>query len=111
MLRPGKMNEVSQEIIKFGYDLVALQEIRWQGQGRIDKPEYTLLYSGPERKTGQFGVGFIITKKVRKSLMEFEAINERMCRIRLRGRFRNMTIINTHAPTAEEKRRRESGVL
>jgi hypothetical protein len=37
MLQPGKMMEISNEVLKLGIDLVALQEIRWQGHGEINK--------------------------------------------------------------------------
>jgi hypothetical protein len=58
-------------------------KIRWQGQGRIDKQEYSLMYSGPKRGTGLYGTGFMVSKRVRNSILEFEAINERFCKLHL----------------------------
>jgi hypothetical protein len=61
------MKESSDEIRKFQYDLVALQEVIWHGRGRIDKTEYSLLYSGLDRRPGMFGTGVIISKRFRNS--------------------------------------------
>jgi hypothetical protein len=43
MLQPRKMQEVAQEMTHNATDIVALQEMRWQGSGRIDKPELTII--------------------------------------------------------------------
>jgi exonuclease III len=106
MLQPGKIQEVAQEMIRHKIDIVALQEIRWQGTGRIDKPEFTIIHSGSQERTGQLGTGFIITRKMIESVLEYETINERICRLRMKGRCRDITILSVHAPT-EEKEERE----
>jgi hypothetical protein len=51
MLQPGKMQEVAQELARYKIDIMALPEIIWQGTGRIDKPEFTVTYSGPQKRT------------------------------------------------------------
>jgi len=55
MLQPGKMMERADEVLKLGIDLVALQEIRWQGHGEINNKNFTVIYNGPENRTGQYG--------------------------------------------------------
>jgi endonuclease/exonuclease/phosphatase family metal-dependent hydrolase len=65
MLKSGKMQEIANEIQKFEIDIVALQEIRWTGQGRTDKCDCTLIYSGSGKRTGQLCTGFIIAKAIR----------------------------------------------
>jgi exonuclease III len=102
MMQPRKMQEIANEMERNKIDILALQEMCWQGQGRIHKQKYTVLYSGPEYRTGQLGTGFMITSSMRNSLPEFEAVNDRMCRIRIKGRYRNTAIISTHAPTEEK---------
>ena len=58
-----------------------------------DKKECTLLYNGPKLKTGQCGTAFIKSMHMR-SVLAFEPINDSQRKIRLKGRFRNMSMIS-----------------
>ncbi|XP_071628707.1 craniofacial development protein 2-like [Temnothorax longispinosus] len=95
------MMEVAEEVLRYGLDVVALQEVRWKGNGRIDKKNYSMFYSGSETRTGQRGTGFIINSKMKKSYLGFEPLGEKMCKLRLKGRFRNLSIISAYAPTED----------
>jgi hypothetical protein len=99
VLQPGRMKEIMEEIGKARVDVVAVQEIRWQAQGSIDNKDFSFFYSGPKERTGRYGTGFIISAKMRKSFLSFEPLRDRLCKLRLRGKFRNITLIPTYAPT------------
>jgi diketogulonate reductase-like aldo/keto reductase len=67
-----------------------------------------MIYSGSQERTGQLGTGFIITRKMKESMLEYETINDRICRSRMKGRYRNITILSVHAPTeGKEDREKE----
>jgi len=50
---------------------------------------------------GHYGTGFTINAKMRKSFLSFEPPSDRLCELRLQGKFRNITLISTCAPTED----------
>jgi exonuclease III len=82
-------------------DVVAVQEIHWQGQGRIDKKDFSLFYSVPKERTRQYGTGFIVNAQTRTSLLSFEPLSDRLCKLRLCGKSRNLTLLSTYTPTED----------
>ena len=71
LLQAGNMNIIAEEAERYKMEVVALQEIRWKGRGSIRKSKYTLHYSGYDVRQGNGGVGFIVSKKVSKSVLGF----------------------------------------
>lgn len=100
MLMAGKMTEVAREMKRYNIEILALQEIRWSGQGAVDKKEYTLYYSGNE-KQGRNGTGFMISETVRGRVISFRAINGRLSYIRIENKQANISVVNAYAPTED----------
>lgn len=44
------MEEIALEMEKYKISILALQEIRWKGEGIIDNRKYSLLYAGDEKE-------------------------------------------------------------
>jgi hypothetical protein len=85
---------------KYSIDIAAIQEIRWKGTGVMDTGNFTMYYNGNIGNT--FGLGFLVRKKYKHTVIGFEPINERLCVLRVRGKFKNTTMICAHAPTEEK---------
>jgi hypothetical protein len=72
------MQEVAQGMIGYKTDIMGLQEMRWQGSGRIVKPEFTIIFSVSQKITRQLGTGFMIAIKMEESMLEYETLNDRI---------------------------------
>ena len=100
VLQAGNMNMIAEEVERYKMNVVALQEIRWKVKGSIRKVKFTLHYSGNDRQ-GNRGVGFIVSKKATRSELGFSPISERICTLRIKGKFHNITFVNVYAPTED----------
>jgi hypothetical protein len=69
LLKPGKMQELAEQITRIKLDVVAIQEIRWSGTGLSQKKDFSFYYSGANNDTGQAGIGFLIQKKMQKHII------------------------------------------
>jgi exonuclease III len=79
----------------------AIQEIRWSGTGLIKKQNYSLYYSEPSSKTGQAGTEFILLKKRQNYVIGFEPYNVWLCKLRIKGKYNNIMLINVYVPTED----------
>ncbi|KAE9521335.1 hypothetical protein AGLY_018266 [Aphis glycines] len=86
----------------YNLDVLAIQEIRWTGNGNIKKENITLFYSGSENGKHENGVGFMIQDKILPGIKHFSAVSDRLCYIRIAGRLFDLVIINCYAPTEDK---------
>lgn len=89
------------EVDNYHLDIVGLQETRWPFNGKLNSKSHTLYYSGCDDGNHYAGVGIAVRKTLTESVITFEPVNERLCYIRLKGRFQNMSVICFYAPTED----------
>lgn len=68
----------------------------------MDTKEHSLFYSGGN--TNNFGTGFLVAKQYRQSVLKFNPISDRICTLRIKSLFFNITLISAHAPTEEKEK-------
>jgi exonuclease III len=100
LYRIGAFRQLKSELEKYSIDIAAIQGIRWKGTGVMDTGNFTMYYSGNIGST--FGTGCLVRKKYKHIVIGFEPINERLCILRVRGKFNNTTRICAHTPTEEK---------
>lgn len=96
----GKLKHLINEVRKYKFDLVALQETKQWGQGSQDMDDYVFFNSGGSNRL--LGTGFIISKKLKEFVSDFKAISDRLCTLRLKGKYQKITFVNIHAPSEEK---------
>ncbi|XP_058120479.1 craniofacial development protein 2-like [Anopheles ziemanni] len=103
MYRTGALKQLDDELAKLNMDLVALQEIRWLGSGVQNRrgSSYDIYYSCHDRHH-MLGTGFAVGQRAKSAVIDFKAINDRLCYLRMRGKFHNISLINVHAPTEDK---------
>jgi len=60
------------QLDSYKMDINAIQEIRWTGEGIVDKKYHTIFYSC-NRKHHMFGTGFIVNKRIKHLVADFKA--------------------------------------
>jgi len=110
MVQLGKVQLLSEEMMRLGVDICGLSEVRRDGQRHFTTLDsHTIVYSG--RPThGMSGVAVWIHRKVAGVLVGYEPISNRVLVVQLDVKPRNITLIlrvygPTTAVTEEEMER------
>lgn len=96
----GAVLNLVQEAKRYKLDILAMQETHLKDNSIVEIEEYVLFTSGGT--TRRFGTGFLVSKKMKGKVIKFQAISDRMCKLQVRDKHKNITMLNFHAPTEEK---------
>jgi hypothetical protein len=69
----------------------------------MNKKNNVNLYSGNKNGTHEFGTGFYVNRRIMDNITDFEPVNDRTYKIRVKLKFYNLALISIHAPTEEKE--------
>jgi exonuclease III len=85
-----------RELRFYHVNIVAIQETRRRNEN-MSREGFSVFMSNVARSTNH-GVGFLVDAKWTKAVIDWRAISERICVLRVKGRFFNNSLINVYAP-------------
>lgn len=96
----GKIEIVKREMKRYGVDILGVSELRWSGLGHFNSSDCTVYYCGSDSRRRN-GVGFICSHDIKKCVMGYNPVSDRIISLRLQCRPMNVTIIMVYAPTSD----------
>ncbi|XP_009772709.1 uncharacterized protein [Nicotiana sylvestris] len=92
----GKSIELAKILQKRRVNIAYVQETRWVGSRAKDADGYKLWYSGVQR--GKNGVGILVDRELRDSVVEVRRVNDRLMTIKLVVREYTLNVVSAYAP-------------
>lgn len=101
LLQTGKTYIMEKELERYNMDITGISETHWKGNGLITTANgNTIVFSG-NTNNSRNGVAIIMTSSIAKTLMGYNAINDRMISIKIHSKPVNLNIIQVYAPTSD----------
>jgi len=82
--------------------IMGVSEVRWNGSGKMETTNGNVfVYSGMPNADDDHirGVGILVNKNIRRALLEWNPISERIITARIQTKLRKMSIVQCYAPT------------
>jgi exonuclease III len=104
LYRTGGLRMTINELRKNKIAIAAIQETRWNKSTpqAFMSSKYNI-YTSSQTNKHEFGVAFFVDSEFNHLVINFTPISERLCVLRLKGRFFNYSLINIHAPTNDSE--------
>ena len=104
LLRAGYATLLSRELSQYNISLAGICEARWPGNGESITGDHCFLWSGPTDGRGLYGVALAFPTRLRRSLVSWKPVNDRLLSARFLHQHGKITVIVAYGPTnlAEE---------
>ena len=100
MFDTSRTTQVLREMQSYKLHILGVSECRWTGFGQLTMGTgETILYSGRDDDQHMAGVTLILKKGLKKALIEWQPVNERLIRARFNGKHTRLSIIQCYGPT------------
>jgi hypothetical protein len=83
LYKGGALRDLDKVLQEYKVDITALQEIRWIGQGIVERMD-SIIYCSCHKSKHEFGCGFIVSKRVKRLVIDFIPIDHRICTLRVK---------------------------
>lgn len=99
-MNTGNLEIVKNEMERLDISVLGIIELHWTGNGYFTSGEFTVFYSGNDN-IRRNGVAFITNKNTGRAVESFRAVNDRLLTIRINGKSRGISIMQTYTPTSD----------
>ena len=92
-MNQGKLDIVKREMERIDVNLLlGVSEIKWTGMGHFKSDNHEVYYSGQDAQRRN-GVAFMCADEIRRCVMGFNTVSDRIATIRLQCKPVNMTVL------------------
>jgi exonuclease III len=97
---PGALESLIRELAHYGVNITAIQETKLKNNKTLSLLKHSVYLSNSGNARAP-GVGYIVDAKWTAAVIDWNPVSERICVLRVRGKFFNYSLINAYAPHNE----------
>ncbi|XP_050439147.1 craniofacial development protein 2-like [Adelges cooleyi] len=101
-LKPGKIEEIKDQMKHTYIDIFGICETRWGGNGDYITEDFRVIHSGND-KSGRNGVAIIVQGKWKNNIINTYHLNDRILVVKIHAQPTNIYIIQVYFPTTNSQ--------